>query len=218
MKASLRLTFFLLAILLLNACQATPEAAPTVNVEATAQVLVVTLQAQTAAAAPSPTLAPTDTPTPLPSPTASPTPQVDYSSIRYLRAQTQWAADGVQQTVFILETGDLPGDFQMIVNRHDYNCQRFEEFPGQIWCYGPYLPPGWQDTLYLYVNEGEEPVFTQIFGLPVEPTPTLYGVTCTYEPLSAIGQSENSNCYAITCVYQGQYYGGTKNSCTDPWP
>ncbi len=188
------------------------------DVAATAQMLVLTLQAQTAAALPSPTISPTETPTPAPTSTPTPSPKPDYSAIRYLRAQAQWAGDGVRQTVFILETGDLQGEFEVIVNRHSYRCQQFDEFPGQTWCYGPYLPPGWEDTLYLYVADQETPIFTQVFGLPIEPTPTLYGVTCIYEPLSAIGQSDSSQCYAITCTYQGRYYGGTKNSCIDPWP
>jgi hypothetical protein len=165
----------------------------------------------TATSTPSPTVAPTSTP--------SPTPTPDYSAIRYLRAQNYYSPDGVLQTVFVLDVGDLQDAFHVVVHNHDYDCLRFDEYPGQVWCYGPYLPPGWEDTLYVYPQkDAPEPVFTQVFGLPLQPTPTLYGVTCTYEPLSAIGQSDDSSCYAITCYYQGKYYGGTKNSCTNPWP
>ena len=224
-----KILFLTILLFFLAACQ--PQAAtPTPDIAKTAQQLANQMQTATAASLPTNLPAPqvTDTPaapptvTPTATPQATATSAADYSQIHYATAQTHYTTDGTPQTVFILDTGNITSNFTLIVRGHEYSCQRFEDYPGQIWCYGPYLPPGYEDTMYLYLSGADysqdTPVFEQVFGFPIAPTPTLYGVTCIYEPLSAIGQSTDSSCYAITCTYQGQYYGGTKNSCTDPWP
>jgi hypothetical protein len=112
------------------------------------------------------------------SPTAAPPSEAGVAEVGYL-----------SKVIF-----DVPnaaaGDYRAVVSGVEYSCRTYEEYPDQLFCFGPELPPG-EHEAQIYSGDEETPVFTLtvtvsgnemvVTATPLPATPTL-APTDTPEP------------------------------------
>jgi hypothetical protein len=96
--------------------------------------------------------------------------------------------------------------------RCTYNPKKLNE----LICDGASIPFGYKIYFTLYKAGTDEPVYdnTLTFSGPI-PSPT--GVVCEVEPLTEAFAGD-VGCFAITCYQGGVWFGGSWNTCKEPWP
>jgi hypothetical protein len=62
-----------------------------------------------------------------------------------------------------------------------------------------------------------DPVLTLDIIIPSFYPPTPVGMKCEVEPLWVSPLTGTYGCYAVTCYIGNTYYGGTKDTCVNPW-
>ena len=212
MKHSLVIIPLLTVILFLSACTPTPaETEPPVVASDTP----LPHPSETSTPEPSATPTPTATLTPTTTSTATPTP--DYSQIHLVRTFAVYE----QSSQVFLDMGMLEGDYYGIgrYNKLEniyFRCTHNPEKTNELVCKGSGIPFGLGIYFSLYQVGTDELVYENMvtFSGPI-PSPT--GVVCEIEPLWESNQGE-LGCWAITCYQNGQWYGGTGDTCYKPWP
>jgi hypothetical protein len=203
------------AILLLVACLPTVATPTPVDVSAIVTSAVGTAFTELTMAAPTTTAIPTLTPTLTPTDTPVPTSMPDYSGIKFVSLYLI----NVSQTVFVFQLNGSRGEFRGTGNDLlQFECNVSAEEPNKLSCYGPYQAPGQEILFKLFPADRTDPVLTVDMIAPDAYPPTPVGMTCDSEPLwlRFPGQYDYG-CYAVSCYINSTYYGGSADTCTNPW-
>ncbi len=194
----------LIALVILGAC--TPVAPP--------QQFISPVPVNTSTSLPSPTIEPTQTPKPTATSTATSIPTPDYSLIKFAYLY----ANGTTETVFVFNLNGIRGMFHGEGNKYLYTCKSLPDNADKLYCTGDYQASGRNVVFQLFDAGRKDPVQTMKIGIPSYIPPTPIGMTCEIEPLWVAPLTGSYGCYAVTCYIGGQYYGGTEDTCTNPWP
>lgn len=206
-----RLVFPLIIIsFVLGACSPQPAEIPPLPTSTETQVPSATATLE-------PSQTPTSTDTPIP-PTITPTSTPDFTQIKLIGAYDIHQVYG-SFTQIIIEMGTLTGNYYGMVDGVKYKCSFRNDFPTQMNCFGPNVFYGRNYKFALYSELLQEPIFNSSF-IFTSPPPTPVGMYCEIEGLwtELVGKIGGVGCYAVTCWINGVYYGGTQDSCKNPWP
>lgn len=199
-------------VLILGACTSSFEETTSIPlIQSTEELQPVLKNTSTPSQAPSPiaTLI-------IPSRTANPTP--DYSQIKWIGSHEIWLLDN-SFTQVIIDVGTLQGHYFGMADGENFRCEYRTDYVTQINCFGPIMPHHQSIEFMLFMISQTEPIFTNKFKF-LSPLPTPIGMTCEIEGLwtELVGKIGEIGCYAVTCWVDGEYYGGTSDSCKVPWP
>jgi hypothetical protein len=200
-------------IFLLVACG--PSATPaTPDVASMQTQAVATAYAMLTLTAPAATITPLPTATGTPVPTATATATPDFSAVKYVNLYFT----GTNGMVVIFALNGARGEFRLTGNEYAYECQPAADNPDQLLCRGAYQAPGREVIFNLYESSQTDALLTLDLIIPSLYPPTPEGMKCEIEPLWVrFPGSYAYGCYAVTCSINGIYYGGSADTCTNPW-
>ena len=161
---------------------------------------------------PQPTATSTPTETPVPTPTASPTP--DFSVVKF----DKYYSIGTTTMVIVYALNGVRGEFHATgKDIYMYECKYDPDNADKLLCQGAYQGLGREIIFKLYEVSRVDPIL--INNILIEPLypPTPEGMTCEIEPLWVLPLHGTYGCYAVTCYLNGGYYGGTTDTCIQPW-
>jgi len=211
MKLSFIIPIFI-TILLLSACAPAP-----VETEMPLAASDTPLPLPSETSKPETSATPTPTATPTRTATTSATPTPDYSQIHLVRTFAVFE----QSSQVFLDLGQLEGEYYAIgryskLENIHFRCMKNPEKTNELVCKGGGIPFGLGIYFNLYEAGTNQLVYENIVSF-TGPIPSPTDVVCEIEPLWESNQGE-LGCWAITCYQNGQWYGGTGDTCTKPWP